>query len=90
MALKIDEELFGKRLAKLYASFKDDKVWNGADAIAIGTGPSAEEIRYLKSISLHLWLFGYELPGATPSREAAVLPPPLVTRLCVCPKLLYG
>jgi nucleosome binding factor SPN SPT16 subunit len=39
-------------------------VWNGADAVAIGTGPSAEEIRYLKSISLHLWLFGYELPGA--------------------------
>jgi hypothetical protein len=26
-------------------------------------GGTSEDLRYLKSISLHLWLFGYELPG---------------------------
>jgi hypothetical protein len=26
-------------------------------------GGTSDDLRYLKSISLHLWLFGYELPG---------------------------
>jgi hypothetical protein len=29
----------------------------------VAVGGSSEDLRYLKSISLHLWLFGYELPG---------------------------
>ena len=37
--------------------------WSGANALAIAVGTSSEDLRYLKSISLHLWLFGYELPG---------------------------
>ena len=39
----------------------------GADlgAVAVLTGQaSQEELRYLKSVSMQLWLFGYELTGA--------------------------
>ena len=39
---------------------------NGADlgAVAVLTGQaSQEELRYLKSVSMQLWLFGYELTG---------------------------
>ncbi len=38
----------------------------GADlgAVAVLTGQaSQEELRYLKSVSMQLWLFGYELTG---------------------------
>ena len=32
------------------------------DAVAIITGKSTEELRYMKSIALEMWLFAYELP----------------------------
>jgi nucleosome binding factor SPN SPT16 subunit len=38
-------------------------VWNGATALGIAVGGASEDLRYLKSISLQMWLFGYELPG---------------------------
>ena len=38
--------------------------WGGANALAVIAGGTTEDLRYLKSISLHNWLFGYELPGA--------------------------
>lgn len=33
-------------------------------AIVVPVGANSTELRYLKSISLELYLFGYELPGA--------------------------
>ena len=38
-------------------------LWEGASAMGVVVGSTSEDLRYLKSISLHLWLFGYELPG---------------------------
>lgn len=40
--------------------------WNGATALGIAVGGASEDLRYLKSISLQMWLFGYELPGTSP------------------------
>ena len=59
MSLKIDSEVFGQRLKKLHTSLSDGEgEWGGANALAVVTGPSLDEIRYLKAIALHLWLFG--------------------------------
>lgn len=42
---------------------RGEDIWGGSTAIAVAVGPSSDELRYLKSVALHLWLFGYELPG---------------------------
>lgn len=42
---------------------KRSDVWEDANVLAVLVGGTSEDLRYLKSISLHLWLFGYELPG---------------------------
>lgn len=38
-------------------------LYGNALGLWIVVGAASEDLRYLKSISLHLWLFGYELPG---------------------------
>ena len=48
---------------------KGSTSWSNASALAIVIGASSEDLRYLKSISLQLWLFGYELPGTLDSGE---------------------
>lgn len=59
--------------AELVSTFlQDTDSWKpgGHDlgAVAVLTGQaSQEELRYLKSVSMQLWLFGYELTGAPPS-----------------------
>ncbi|KAI8465881.1 MAG: global transcription factor [Monoraphidium minutum] len=60
----IDQSAFGKRLRLLYTSWKSNRssLWEGANALGVVVGSTSEDLRYLKSISLHLWLFGYELP----------------------------
>ncbi|GIL93381.1 hypothetical protein Vretifemale_20793, partial [Volvox reticuliferus] len=43
-------------------STQQDGVWGGANVLAVAVGAPSDDLRYLKSISLHLWLFGFELP----------------------------
>lgn len=58
-----------------------------ATALAILSGSaSQEELRYLKSTSLHLWLFGYELPGTQCLLSRAVLKHPS-QQVCVVPPI---
>jgi FACT complex subunit SPT16 N-terminal lobe domain len=64
--VNISAETFSKRLKLLYDAWRANRstLWDNATALVIPVGASSDDLRYLKSISLHLWLFGYELPGA--------------------------
>lgn len=33
-------------------------LWGGAEALAVASGPGSEDLRYLKSSALQLWLLG--------------------------------
>uniref|UniRef100_A0A6N2LUJ3 FACT complex subunit n=1 Tax=Salix viminalis TaxID=40686 RepID=A0A6N2LUJ3_SALVM len=37
-------------------------LWGSSDVIAIATPPPSEDLRYLKSSALNIWLLGYEFP----------------------------
>ncbi len=48
------------------------EAWGGAHSFAVCRGAStanSDELRYLKSVALHQWLFGVELPGARTQRS---------------------
>ncbi len=65
------------------------EAWGGANSIAIVAGSAQADLSYLKSSSLQLWLFAYELPGA---REGLVIVlsapscPPHQTLCHACPR----
>lgn len=70
---RIDAETFCARLKLLYRHWrKQPEVWEDAGSICVAAGPASDDFRYLKSVALHIWLFGYELPGA---KLAASVPP---------------
>ncbi|WIA33317.1 hypothetical protein OEZ86_006455 [Tetradesmus obliquus] len=89
MAVQINPDTFGKRAKLLYDGWKENRadIWDNANALAVVVGGTSDDLRYLKSISLHLWLFGYELPDTimvftdaalhilTSSKKAALLEP---------------
>jgi nucleosome binding factor SPN SPT16 subunit len=60
----IDAAVCAARLKRLMASWSDNaQVWGGATALLVGSGANKEDdLRYLKSVALEIWLFGYELP----------------------------
>lgn len=61
-AINLDN--FSKRLKMLYShwnKYKSD-LWGDSDALAMATPPTSEDLRYLKSSALHVWLLGYEFP----------------------------
>ncbi|KAK6777074.1 hypothetical protein RDI58_023791 [Solanum bulbocastanum] len=63
-AYTIDLNTFSKRLKALYSHWhkhKDD-LWASSDVLAIATPPPSEDLRYLKSSALNIWLLGYEFP----------------------------
>lgn len=49
-------------LLLLLQEHKED-IWDGSNVLAVMAGSASEDLRYLKSVSLHLWLFGYEVTG---------------------------
>lgn len=60
----IDAALCSMRLKRLMTSWNENaSVWGGASCLLIGSGANKEDdLRYLKSVALEIWLFGYELP----------------------------
>ncbi|THU73750.1 hypothetical protein C4D60_Mb04t26150 [Musa balbisiana] len=63
-AYTINLENFSKRLKGFYTHWSEHKsdLWGSTDAIAIATPPTSEDLRYLKSSALNIWLLGYEFP----------------------------
>ncbi|GAB2214564.1 hypothetical protein Droror1_Dr00018916 [Drosera rotundifolia] len=64
VSYQIDLENFAKRLQALYGNWKENKgeLWGNCDAFAVATPPASEDLRYLKSSALNIWLLGYEFP----------------------------
>ncbi|XP_058191635.1 FACT complex subunit SPT16-like isoform X2 [Rhododendron vialii] len=63
-AYSINLSTFGKRLKMLYSHWKEhnDDLWGASEVLAIATPPPSEDLRYLKSSALNVWLVGYEFP----------------------------
>lgn len=63
-AYSINLENFTTRLKYLYSHWNRNKsdAWGSADVLAIATPPASEDLRYLKSSALNIWLLGYEFP----------------------------
>ncbi|KAK6159772.1 hypothetical protein DH2020_003153 [Rehmannia glutinosa] len=60
----IDLNTFSRRLQALYAHWRrhKDEYWGSSDVLAVATPPPSEDLRYLKSSALNIWLLGYEFP----------------------------
>ncbi|PRQ42486.1 putative peptidase M24, FACT complex subunit Spt16p/Cdc68p, creatinase/Aminopeptidase P/Spt16 [Rosa chinensis] len=59
----IDLNVFSQRLKSLYSHWNEQpELWDSSDVIAIATPPQSDEIRYLKSSALQMWLVGYDVP----------------------------
>ncbi|CAA0821105.1 FACT complex subunit SPT16 [Striga hermonthica] len=63
-AYTIDLNTFTKRLQALYANWRQHKneLWGSSNYLVVATSPPSEDLRYLKSSSLNIWLLGYVFP----------------------------
>ncbi|KAF3327038.1 FACT complex subunit SPT16-like protein [Carex littledalei] len=61
---QINTDSYTKHLKSFYESWRahNSDLWASADAISISTPPSSEDLRYLKSSAMNIWLLGYEFP----------------------------
>lgn len=61
-AINLDN--FSKRLKMLYSHWTEHNsdLWGDSNALAVATPPVSEDLRYLKSSALNVWLVGYEFP----------------------------
>ncbi|CAL5330032.1 unnamed protein product [Camellia sinensis] len=55
---------FWKRLKMLYSHWNEynNDLWGASEVLAIATPLPSEDLRYLKSSALNVWLVGYEFP----------------------------
>ncbi|XP_071697254.1 FACT complex subunit SPT16-like [Rutidosis leptorrhynchoides] len=60
----IDANTLVRRLKALYSHWREqrDELWGSCNAFAVATPPPSDDLRYLKSSSLNIWLLGYEFP----------------------------
>nr|GEU86794.1 FACT complex subunit SPT16-like [Tanacetum cinerariifolium] len=60
----IDATTLIRRLKSLYSSWREnrDELWGSSTAFAVATPPPSDDLRYLKSSALNIWLLGYEFP----------------------------
>ncbi|KAI3823750.1 hypothetical protein L1987_05191 [Smallanthus sonchifolius] len=60
----IDASTLIRRLKSLYSHWREhrDELWGSCNAFAIATPPPSDDLRYLKSSALNIWLLGYEFP----------------------------
>ncbi|PRQ48490.1 putative peptidase M24, FACT complex subunit Spt16p/Cdc68p, creatinase/Aminopeptidase P/Spt16 [Rosa chinensis] len=60
----IDVNNFSKRVKLLYSHWNEHHsgLWGHSDALAIATPPTSDDLRYLKSSALNIWLVGFEFP----------------------------
>lgn len=61
---ELNIESFTKRLKTLYVHWKQNRndLWGNCEAITAAAPPQSEDLRYLKSSALNIWLLGYEFP----------------------------
>ncbi|KAG5562363.1 hypothetical protein RHGRI_005186 [Rhododendron griersonianum] len=55
---------FSTRLKALYSNWREHKAefWGSSDVLAVATPPASDDLHYLKSSALNIWLLGYEFP----------------------------
>ncbi|KAL6141844.1 hypothetical protein ACLB2K_060130 [Fragaria x ananassa] len=59
----IDLNVFSQRLKALYSHWNEHpELWDSCEVIAIATPPQSDEIGYLKSSALQMWMVGYDVP----------------------------
>jgi nucleosome binding factor SPN SPT16 subunit len=60
----INLESFSMRLKRMYSHWNDynDDLWASSEVLTIATPPPSDDLRYLKSSALNVWLLGYEFP----------------------------
>ena len=60
----INMDNFSNRLKVLYSHWNEHKaeLWCSSDVLGVATPPPSEDLRYLKSSALNIWLLGYEFP----------------------------
>ncbi|KAL8114981.1 FACT complex subunit SPT16-like [Apium graveolens] len=63
-AYAINLDIFRKRLKMLYSHWNEhkDDMWGSSEVLTVATPPPSDDLRYLKSSALNIWLFGYEFP----------------------------
>ncbi|KAE8678035.1 FACT complex subunit SPT16 [Hibiscus syriacus] len=60
----INLDNFSKRLKAMYSHWNEHnaELWGSSCVFAVATPPPSEDLRYLKSSALDIWLLGYEFP----------------------------
>lgn len=60
----IDTNTLVRRLKSLYSHWREyrDDLWGSSNVFVVATPPPSDDLRYLKSSALNIWLLGYEFP----------------------------